>query len=76
MGRLRWIVLLPLVSLATIACDRGRAVPQPTIDRAVQSLRQEQPLDPILAIILDSVRRRFALSNVPSQRPYVDTAQA
>jgi hypothetical protein len=51
-------------------------VPQEAIDRAVQALTaQQESLDPILAIILDSIRRRFELTAVPSQRPYVDAQQ-
>ena len=54
----------------------GRTVPQAAIDRAIGSLTaQQQSLDPILAIILDSVRRRFALDAVPPQTAYVDAAQ-
>lgn len=69
--------MLVVVSVGTIACDRGRVVPQVTIDRAVQSLTAgQQTLDPILAIILDSVRRRFELAAVPPQQSYVDSAQA
>lgn len=50
---------------------------QPAIDRATAALvRQQQSLDPILAVILDSIRRRFDLSSVPPQAPYVDAAQA
>jgi hypothetical protein len=77
MNRLPWIAMLVVVSVGTIACDRGRVVPQVTIDRAVQSLTAgQQTLDPILAIILDSVRRRFELAAVPPQQSYVDSAQA
>jgi hypothetical protein len=58
------------------ACHRGRPVPQSAVDRAIQSLvAQQESLDPILAIILDSVRRRFDLAAVPPQAPYVDAAQ-
>ena len=58
------------------SCRAGRSVPQAAVDRATQSLvAQQQSLDPILAIILDSVRRRFDLAAVPPQAPYVDAAQ-
>jgi hypothetical protein len=54
----------------------GRPVPPEAIDRAIQSLTaQQESLDPILAIILDSVRRRFDLAAVPSQRAYVDAQE-
>jgi hypothetical protein len=60
----------------TRAGRHGRAVPQAAVDRATQALiAQQETLDPILAIILDSVRRRFDLAAVPSQTPYVDAAQ-
>lgn len=49
--------------------------PQAAIDRAVRALAAEQSLDPILAIILDSVRRRFDLAGIPPQTAYVDAAQ-
>jgi len=58
------------------ACRHGRSVPQAAVDRAVQSLVQQQDsLDPILAIILDSVRRRFELTAVPPQTANVDAVQ-
>lgn len=58
------------------ACRSGRAVPQTAIDHAVGSLvAQQESLDPILAIILDSVRRRFDLTAVPPQTARVDAAQ-
>lgn len=57
-------------------CRGGHTVPQAAVDRATQSLvAQQGSLDPILAIILDSVRRRFELVAVAPQTAYVDAAQ-
>lgn len=65
-----------LLVASAAGCRDGRAVPQPAIDRAIQSLVSQQgSLDPILAIILDSVRRRFELAAVPPQTAHVDAAQ-
>jgi hypothetical protein len=70
------LLVAGLLVIGSGACHRGRAVPQSAVDRAVQSLvGQRESLDPILAIILDSVRRRFELAAVPPQRPFVDAAQ-
>ena len=71
------LLVLVVVGLVWRGTGRGgRPVPQAAIDRAAQSLVAPQAsLDPILAIILDSVRRRFDLTAVPPQAAAVDAAQ-
>lgn len=71
-----------VLGVATVLWLRGRGHTTPSgplqlaIDRAAWSLVAQQPsLDPILALILDSLRRRFDLATVPPQAPYVDAAQ-
>ncbi len=74
--RFATLLLAGILTTGGGACRRGRPIPQQAIDRATQSLvAQQATLDPILAIILDSVRRRFQLAAVPPQAPYVDAAQ-
>ena len=73
---LGWVLATGMLAHGVAACHRtGRAVPQQAIDRAVGFLADRQnALDPVVAMLLEFVRRKFDLAQIPSQRDYVEQA--